>query len=202
MSVWRNRGGIGPMRWHLALGVAACAVSVAAPWLAAQRAARVESRSAALTDCLAAAIQAATRDGPADPEHVYARTCALALAGQVFAADLELRAESPAAGVLLANKHYLFRANPTAADPARRHASDAVPAHEVLAWPIDTASAGHAMFFAAEDAPRAYTRNLAYGHQGTGDREPAPGHGRRRAATEFDQNHAYRSIGDDRWICY
>ncbi|MCA3007991.1 MAG: hypothetical protein INH34_06465 [Phycisphaerales bacterium] len=202
MSEWRKRGGIGPMRWHLLAGIAACAASVGAPWLSATRSARVEDRCSELTTCLATSVQDAARHGEPDHDHVLARTVAFAGALGVFAADLEARPSSEAGWLLFANKHYLFRAAPIAPDPARRHAEDARPAYEVLAWPVDAQSAGHAMFYAAEDAPRSYTRNLARGYQGVGDRMAAPGHGRRRAATEFDQTHSYRSIGDDRWICY
>jgi hypothetical protein len=202
MSEWRNRGGIGPMRWHLLAGVAACAVSVATPWLAASRAARVEARSGDLTTCLAEVLQASARHGEPDCEHVFARTCALATARQVFANDLSPLPCDIAGSLLLANKHYLFRANPVVADPSQSHPADAVPAHEVLAWPIDAQSAGHAMFFAAEDAPRAYTRNLSHGHQGAGSRMPMPGHGRRRTGHQLDLSHTYRSVGDDRWICF
>jgi hypothetical protein len=202
MSNWRKRGGIGPMRWHLLAGLMVCGASVGAPWLAAVRAARVEARSSELTTCLAESVADAARHGGPDPDHVLARACALATSRSVFVADLEAQPAAEADSMLFANKHYLFRIATVAPDPARRHAADAQPAHEVLAWPIDAASAGHAMFFAAEDTPRAYTRNLANGHHGLGDRMPLPGHGRRRAATEFDRTYAYRSVGDDRWICY
>lgn len=202
MSDWRKRGGIGPMRWHLLAGLMACGASVGAPWLSATRAARVEGRSSELTTCLADAMVEAARHGAPDPDWLYARACALATSQQVFVADLEPHAAAPAGSMLFANKHYLFRVGPVAPDPAQRHLADTRPAYEVLAWPIDADSAGHAMFFAAEDAPRAYTRNLALGHQGLDERMPLPGHGRRRAATEFDRTYAYRSVGDDRWICY
>lgn len=190
------------MRWHLLAGLLACGASVGAPWLSATRAARVEARSSELTTCLAEAVVDAARHGAPDLELVFARAIALATSRQVFVADLEPQPAAVVDGLLFANKHYLFRVGPVAPDPAQRHPADAQPAYEVLAWPIDADSAGHAMFFAAEDAPRAYTRNLAYGHRGRDDRMPLPGHGRRRAATEFDRTYAYRSVGDDRWICY
>ena len=192
---------MGPIRWHLLAGTAAVVATIALPWLSANRTARVEARASDLLDVLLQSCQDASRHQPADAAHVYARTLALAAARGAMVADLE-RLDAEPSEVLLANKHYLFRIAPTPADPAQRHAPDAVPAMTGLAWPLDLASAGHAMFFAAEDASRAYTRNLAQAHHGQDRRRPPDGAGRRRPGSAFDLPYAYRSQGEDRWILH
>lgn len=58
------------------------------------------------------------------------------------------------------------------------------------------------MFYAPEDGPRAYTRNLAHGHVGFDDRRPGPETGRRRSISPFDTRLSYRSRGEERWILY
>jgi hypothetical protein len=192
---------MGPIRWHLLAGALAVAATIALPWLSANRTARVEDRASELLDALLQACQGAGRHESPDAEHAYARTVALAAARGVLVTDLE-RVDGTSTDVCLANKHYLFRIAPTPADPAQRHAADAVPALAGLAWPLDLASAGHAMFFAAEDASRAYTRNLAQAHHGRDRRQPPEGTGRRRPGSAFDLPYAYRSQGEDRWILY
>jgi hypothetical protein len=137
-----------------------------------------------------------------DAEIAYARLHALGAARGAFLADLQPPTTLDGAWLALANKHYAFRLAPIAQDPAARAAPDAAPGCEALAWPLSATGPGHAMFYAPEDGPRAYTRNLAHGHFGFDARRPAADTGRRRAASTFDTRLSYRSRGEDRWILH
>ena len=200
----RRGGWIDPATWYLLAGVVLIGATLWLPWYTAARTARVELRA----DRIAELLLTATRGLPAPPtaddlESVLARFFALANADGVFLADLE-RVAAPAPEVLLAlqNKHYAIQLALAPADPTATVGRDTVPALEVLAWPLGIAGPGHSVYYHAQDAPRAYTRNLGSGFHGWQERRPLPGAGQRRAVTTVDTPSYYRSANDERWIHY
>jgi hypothetical protein len=200
-----------PATWYLLGGLLLIGLTLWLPWLSAARSTRVELRA----DHLAAALLEAAAGLPAEPapgdvEHVLGRLFALAASRGIFAADLE-QVDLPGPGVVLCltNKHYAFQLAASPPDPSARVGRDAVPALEVLAWPRDGLGPGHAVFFHAQNAPRAYTRNLGNAIQGTGpwraqsrEGRPAPGSAQQRQGGLFDGRGSYRSSSEDRWILY
>jgi hypothetical protein len=195
-------GVVGPMAWHLGVGLALIGASLALPWWSAERTARAEMRASQIVDCLLEVGQQLGRDGPPDADVAAARLYALGAARGAFLADLQAAADADGAWLTMSNKHYAFRLAPIAVDPAARAAPDAATGIEALAWPLAAAGPGHAMFYAPEDGSRAYTRNLAHGHFGFDARRPGPETGRRRNASMFDTRLAYRSRSDERWILH
>lgn len=191
-----------PATWYTAIGVGLLGVSLWLPWASASRTARVEERADAIADALLQAARGDALSGDAAAlDRVLARFHALGEARAVFVADLE-RQEAPADTLLLlTNKHYAFQLAVSLL-PQQEHAGrDAVPALEVVAWPLSRVGPGHCAFFHPENAPRAYTRNLAAGYAGTGGRRPLPGRCHRDASSP-DSPSQYRSYDDERWLLY
>jgi hypothetical protein len=58
------------------------------------------------------------------------------------------------------------------------------------------------VFFYPENAPRAYTRNLAKAYSGLDDRRITPGGGHRRPAQTLELRASYRGLDDERWIVF
>ena len=198
-AAWRN-----PARWYLLVGIGLIVLSLWVPWLSAARTARVELRADRIAELLLRAAGGMPFPPLDDVEHVLARFFALASADGTFLADLE-RIEPPPAGVLLAltNKHYAFQLAESPPDPVSIVGRDTVPALEVLAWPLTTTGPAHSAYLHAENAPRAYTRNLGGSLVGLDSHRPAPGVGQRRATmVPFDTSESYRSVTDERWIVF
>lgn len=198
-AAWRN-----PANWYLLVGMALIALSLWVPWLAAARSARVEQRAERIAGLLLQAASNMPLPPLDDPEHVCSRFWALALADGVFVSDLE-RIDPAPPDVLLAftNKHYAFQLAASPPDPLAIVGKDTVPALEVLAWPLSITGPAHSAYLHAENAPRAYTRNLNGSLVGLTDRRPLPGVGQRRAAANpFDTGESYRSVTDERWILF
>lgn len=198
-SVWRN-----PARWYLLVGTGLIVLSLWMPWLAAARSARVEMRAERIAELLLRAAGGMPFPPLDDVEHVLGRFYALAGADGAFVTDLE-RIDPPPRDVLLAftNKHYAFQLAASPPDPVAIVGRDTVPALEVLAWPLSGAGPGHSAFLHAENAPRAYTRNLAGRLVGLEARRPAPGSGQRRTSgNAFDGGESYRSVSDERWLLF
>jgi hypothetical protein len=201
LQAWRN-----PATWYGLAGAALIAASLWTPWWSASRTARVESRADRIADLLLQAVPDGARLDAAGCDHVLARFFALADADGVFFADLE-RVEPPPEGTLLClvNKHYAFHlaVSPIPADVTAGR--DTTPSLEVLAWPLAVTSPGHSVYFYAEDAPRAYTRNLAKitsGFVALEKQRPLPGVGQRPFTGAADGARSYRGITEDRWILY
>jgi hypothetical protein len=195
-------GGLGPMGWHLGLGLALIAASLGLPWWSAERTARTESRAGQIVELLLEAGLEIGRDAAPDPDVVFARLLKLARARDAFFGDLETAAPVDDSWLVATNKHYAFRLAPIAKDPETRSAPDAVPGVAALAWPLAASGPAHGMFYAPEDGPRTYTRNLTINAFGFDDRRPAARAGHRRAANAIDTRLAYRSVDDERWILY
>ncbi len=202
MNSWRRSRLLNPASWYTAIGMALLGLSLWLPWASASRTARVEQRADQIADALLLAARGdAPLDDPAALDHVLARLHALAAARAVFVADLERQEPPPDALLLLTNKHYAFQLAVSPVPQNERVGRDTVPALEVVAWPLSRVGPGHCAFFHPENAPRAYTRNLAAGYAGTGRRRPAPGKCHRSAASS-DHPSSYRSDDDERWLLY
>jgi hypothetical protein len=201
---WRG-GWVDPATWYAIAGVGLIATSLWLPWATAARTARVEMRADRLSELLMRAGRTVPVDAtPADLEHVWGCFLALAQADGAFFADVE-RLEPPPDDTLLAftNKHYAFQLARSPVDPqAAANGSDGgeLPL-ETIAWPLHAAGPGHAVYFHADDAPRAYTRNLTSGYVGLRGSRPRPGDAH-RGNSLFDTPTSYRSAGDERWILY
>lgn len=206
MQNWRRRGIGTPAGWYTLLGLALLGASLWVPFGTARRTARLEQRADEIAALLLAAT--ATIPGPlddADVPHVLACFFALALRDEVHIGDLE-RVDPPLPGTLLTlqNKHYAFHlaVSPPAANATVGRGTE--PAYEAMAWPLEAIGPGHSAFFHADDAQRAYTRNLGAGNraplQGLGGERPTPGHSHRRPTTAIDTRWFYRSFDDERWI--
>lgn len=195
-------GGLGPMAWHLGLGAALIAASLGLPWWSAERTARAESRAGQIVELMLAAGHEVGRDGPPDPEVAFARMLMLAEARDAFVGDLEAAPPVDDAWLVATNKHYAFRLAPIPKDAEARGGADAIPGIAALAWPLAATGPAHGMFYAPEDGPRAYTRNLTLNAFGFADRRPSAQAGRRRAANALETRLAYRSIDDERWLLF
>src|SRR5436190_3151790 len=178
MAGWRRSRWFNPATWYTAIGIGLLAASLWMPWASALRTARIEERA----DQIAEALIHATRGAPppddaASLETLFARFLALAESRSLFVADLERHDPPEDALLLMTNKHYAFQlaASPPAEPERGRIGRDTVPALEVVAWPLSRVGAAHCAFFHPGNAPRAYSRNLAAGYAGTGNRRPAPG---------------------------
>jgi hypothetical protein len=196
---WRN-----PSAWYLAGGLALIAASLWLPWFTAARTARVEQRADRLAELLLCAAEALLVPPVAgDVEHVLARFLALAAADGAFLGDLE-RVEPPFPDSLLVltNKHYALQLAASPPPATATPGSDTVPALEVLAWPLSALGPGHSVFFHAENAPRAYTRNLSSRIVGLGNTRPQPGSAQPRETGTSRSALAYRSANDDRWVVF
>lgn len=203
MLEWRRASFGNPANWWIAGGLAMLVASVWVPFLTAERTARVEGRA----DQIAGLLLDATRGFPTaiaadELPIVLARFYALTLRDRVHVADLEVQAEPlPETLLTLRNKHYLFYVAESAPEPQAIASRDAGPAYEVMAWPITNLGPGHSVFFHADNAPRAYTRNLTAGYVGT-DTPPVPATSHRRSGTLFEVARSYRNGDDERWIVY
>lgn len=197
---WHN-----PVRWYLLGGTGLLGLSVWLPWFTAARTARVEMRAEHVGELLLEAVanQPLGLDAAA-VEHVWARFQALALAHDAFLGDLE-RVEPPLPDTLLTlrSKHYAFHLAATPPEAGAPVGRDTVPALEVMAWPLEVVGPAHSVYLYAENAPRAYTRNLASGYHGLDNDRPPPGVGQRRVTGNFfDRARSYRAASDERWILY
>lgn len=193
-----------PATWYLVLGLGVLSGTVWVPALSAQRTARIEHRAEEIVGHLLEA----TRQFPGgiqdeDAPVLLARFRALAARDQAFVADLEV-VEPPLPQTLLTlrNRHYVFHVAESGADARAVVSPGSRAALEVMAWPLDVGGAAHTVFFAPEDAPRAYTRNLNAGYAGLGSHRPIPARSHRRLGATVDLPHAYRDLRDERWIVY
>jgi hypothetical protein len=209
MEVSRRSRWCNPGAWFTALGLVLLASTVWVPFQAAERTARVERRAdqiaALLLEATARASGATLRAqwDPATVEIVLAYFHALALREGAFVNDLE-RLDQPLPDSLLTlqNKHYAFQIAVSPPAAKETPSEDAEPAYEVTAWPLSPVSPGHCVFFYPENAPRAYTRNLAKGYTGLGDQRITPGRGHRRPAQTLELRVSYRGLDDERWIFF
>jgi len=120
-----------------------------------------------------------------------------------FVNDLEVLDQAlPDSLLTLQNKHYAFQIAVSPPDPKDTPSADAEPAYEVTAWPLSAVGPGRSVFFYPENAPRAYTRNLAKGYTGLDDRRITPGCGHRRLAQTLELRVSYRGLDDERWIVF
>lgn len=204
MQNWRRTHFGNPATWFLLLGVAMLGATLWVPWFTAERTARIERRADAIAELLLAAAR--DFDGAideADAQIVHARFLRLALRDQLHTADLEVH-EPPLPGTVLTmvNKHYGFHlaVSPLEANVIAGRGTQ--PAREVMAWPLTSTGPGHCAFFHPDDAPRAYSRNLAAGYAGLGSRRPIPGRSHRRPHGLAEVTSYYRSFDDERWILY
>lgn len=179
------------------------AASVWVPFLTAERTARVEGRADRIAGLLLDALRGfPSAIGPDDLPVVMARFHALALRDAVHVTDLEvLPTPLPQTLLLLRNKHYLFYLAESVPDAQAIPSRDAIPNYEVLAWPLTGLGPGHSAFFHADNAPRAYTRNLTAGYEGTA-KPPTPATSHRRSGTSFEVARTYRNGDDERWIVF
>ena len=204
MEVSRRSRWCNPGAWFTALGLVLLASTVWVPFQSAERTARVERRA----DQIAALLLEATRRAsgvwdPATAEIVLAYFHALACRDRAFVNDLEVLDQPlPDSVVTLQNKHYAFQIAVSPPDQKEVPSADAEPAYEVTAWPLSTVGPGHSVYFYPENAPRAYTRNLAKGYTGLDDRRITPGRGHRRPAQTLELRVSYRGLDDERWIVY
>jgi hypothetical protein len=198
-AAWRN-----PARWYLLVGIGLIVLSLSVPWMSAARSARVELRADRIAELLLLAAGNMPFPPLDDPEHVWGRFFAFAAADGAFVAVVE-RVLPPPTGATLAftNKHYAFQLAASPPDPTSIVGRDTIPALEVLAWPLTNTGPAHSAYLYAENAPRAYTRNLHGSLVGMSTHRPAPGDGQRRAAANlFDSGESYRSVTDERWLLY
>lgn len=194
---------VNPANYYLLAGLVVLGLSVYVPVLTAERTARLEERA----DGIANALLTATLDmplgiEPADVPTVVARFYAIAARDGLFVADLE-PLDPPLEDTLLTlqSKHYVYHlaVSPPEVPSTQRKL---LPAYEVVAWPLSLLGPARSVFFVPDDAPRAYTRNLAVGYQGLQGKRPQPGHSHRRSGQMFDRQENYRSRDDERWILY
>jgi hypothetical protein len=204
MQVTRWAGLANPGAWLVLLGFALLLGSIYVPIQAAQRTARWETRAAAiLTTLLAASRGFPLGIEPADEPILRARFHALAARDQLDLADLQMLPE-PLAGTVLACTDGIFAYHLAGSppDPQAMVSPDAVPAYEAMAWPLREHGPVHSVFFSADNAPQAFTRNLAAGYHGLGEQRPRPGHGQRRNSGLFEVARSYRSSVDERWMLH
>ncbi|MFM1872108.1 MAG: hypothetical protein RL398_1530 [Planctomycetota bacterium] len=194
---WRN-----PVNYYLAVGLGLLVVSAFVPLWTGQRAARVEDRAAAVAAALAEAVgEFALPPTADDVPLLMGRFFAVAARDGAFVADLAMVAPLPETLLTLVGKHYVYHVAISPPEvPSTR--ADLVPGYEVAAWPIDTLGPGHAVFFLPDDAPRAYTRNLAAGYSGLGEARVVPGRSHARQSGGRGTAGSYRSRDDERWLEY
>jgi hypothetical protein len=205
MSEWRSSRFRNPLAWYTAIAAGMLAFSLWVPWLSATRTARVEGRA----DKVAAALMTAA-DGfelpleEPDLQSLLARFYRTATSSGVRAKDV-VRVEPAPSGSLmcLQNKHYAFLLSEAPVDPMSRIGKNTVGSLEVLAWPLSVVGPGHCGFFYAQDACRAYTRNLQRGYAGLkDDTRPLPGAGHRRPGIGSRRQSQYPGNDSERWILY
>jgi hypothetical protein len=204
MEVSRRSRWCNPGAWFTALGLVLLASTVWVPFQSAERTARVERRADQIADLLLEATSRASGVWDRDTtEIVLAYFHALALRDGAFVNDLEeLHQALPNSLLTLQNKHYAFQIAVSPPDPKETASADAEPAYEVTAWPLSAVGPGHSVFFYPENAPRAYTRNLAKSYSGLDDRRITPGRGHRRPAQTLELRSSYRGLDDERWIVF
>lgn len=192
------------MNWLLCGGGLLVALSLWLPWQTAARTARIEGRADQVAGLLLAAFCSVPPvDDRAVRELALARFWRLLAAAGVRVEDVQvIEPALPGTLLSLTSKHYAFQVawSPVPADAIV--ARDALPTREVLAWPLAAVGPGHAAFFYAEDAPRAYTRNLTAGYTGLGARRPPPGAAQRLGPASQTRWSSYRSRSDERWILH
>jgi len=209
MEVSRRSRWCNPGAWLTALGLVLLASTIWVPFQSAERTARVERRADQIAALLLEATSRASdanvgeRWDPATAEIVLAYFHALAMRDGAFVNDLEVLDQAmPDSLLTLQNKHYAFQIAVSPPDPKDTPSADAEPAYEVTAWPLSAVGPGRSVFFYPENAPRAYTRNLAKGYTGLDDRRITPGRGHRRLAQTLELRISYRGLDDERWIVF
>lgn len=194
-------GALNPANWYLTLGLGLLGASLWLPWWTAQRTARIERRADQICQLLLeAASDLLVPIDDTTVEFVFARLQAGTEAEGVQVADLERQEPLPGALLTLRNKHFLFGLFPAEPEPNQRIGAGSVPALEVYAWPASRLGPGHSAFFAAEDAPRAFTRNLARDYHGA-KVAPARSSGQRPVRGQ-DLGGSYRGLDDERWLLH
>lgn len=203
MSSWRPSSFRNPATWYLLLGIGLLGMSLWVPWFTAERTARIERRADAIAEAMVEAEREFAGAAAPDPDVLHARFVRLALRDGLHLLDLEMRTP-PLPGTLLTleSKHYAFHlaASPAAANVLVGRGT--VPAFEAMAWPLSATGPGHCAFFHPDDAPRAYSRNLAASYTGLGDRRPTPGQSHRRPHGLLEITSYYRGFDDERWILF
>ncbi|MFK7740959.1 MAG: hypothetical protein AB8H80_11610 [Planctomycetota bacterium] len=213
MTEWRRTRFRNPAGWLVFVGVLLLAFSLWVPWLSASRTARTERRADRLAEVLLDATQGF--EPPFDGfalEAILARFFLLAEQRGVRSKDIVRAAAEAAAAdggaedagwLLLQNKHYAFRLGPSPASVRETPSREAVPAMEVLAWPLRRAGPGHATFFYPENARRAFTRNLRNGYAGLApESSPAAAAGHRRTGFTGHRQAIYPGNDNERWLTY
>ncbi len=196
-----------PATWFLLAGLGLLVATIYLTVRTAQRTARTEERGDRLAELLLDVGQAIA---PIDwqsgwqRQHLLARLLTTALARDVFVQDLELDPARSQDEFVCRNKHYtiVLRPSPHTDSHTTTAAGTGVgdDALEAMAWPNETSSPGHAVFFYPGDAEAAYSRNLQYAYA---DRDvearPLPGRAHRRDdATRRLWD--YRGFDDERWL--
>lgn len=202
MQQWRHPRLANPANWFLLLGLCLLGLSLWIPWFTATRTARVEMRADQIAELLLEATHGLDcRLDAAGLDVVQARFAALCAAQGVFTADLEpVEPRWPDTLLSLANKHYAFQLANSPPPPRALASRDAIPALEVVAWPLTATGPGHSAFFHPDNAPRAYTRNKAASYEGAA-RRPLPGQCHRPGEGSVS-GQFYRSVVDERWLHY
>jgi hypothetical protein len=181
-------------------GLALLGFMLAVPAATARRVARIEMRAEETARLLlAAALQLEPLDLTAPesaPKLAAGLRAACAAAGQPDSALPDLAAAPGRGRVLFETKHYLFLLGRV---PNEAPVAEPAPL-EVIAWPLDELSSGHAAFtFPADGAP-AYSRNLVANYAGLRN-APEPGRTRPRAPPAPHRGQmTYRGFDDERWI--
>lgn len=205
MNEWRRSRFGNPAAWFAVLGAGLLAFSLWLPWLGASRTTRVEKRADGLAEALLEAARGFVSPlDEAERQAVMARFIREAACRGERVKDLE-RAEIPGDGIALCliNKHYAFQLAESPPQPKQRPGVKTIPAWEVIAWPLGSVGPGHSAFFYAENASRAYSRNLRSSYAGfASKRFPLPGAGHRRPGEAGKRPWQYPGNDNGRWIIY
>lgn len=204
MQVTRWAGLHNPGAWLVLLGFALLLGSVYVPVRAARRTADWESRATAILATLLEASRGFPWGiEPADEPVLRARFHALAWRDGLPVADWQLQPQAlPGTVLVFTDGIYAYHLASSPPDPQAMVSPAAVPAYEAMAWPLTADGPVQSVFFAADNAPQAFTRNLAAGYFGLGEQRPRPGHGQRRGTGLFEVARSYRSSVDERWILH
>ncbi|MBL8752792.1 MAG: hypothetical protein JNK15_05780, partial [Planctomycetes bacterium] len=177
-SWWAN-----PSTWYGLFGVLLIAATLWLPWASAARSVRIEGRAARIAELMLATVQPLPLpQTAAELDHLQARLDLVLHADGVFVGDLVQQPDPPPGVVAwFANKHYAFQIAVSPPDARETPGRGSEPAYEVLAWPLEPTGPAHSAWLFAENAPKAYTRNLAADYHGFGSERPLPGAAQRLA---------------------
>ena len=205
MNQWRRSRFGNPAAWYTAIGSSMLALSLAIPWLSASRTTRVEERADGIAEALLSASEGLqTPFSEVDLQCLLARFYMVASSHGLWTSDIEREADAPDGALLcLRNKHYAFQVSESPIDANARAGQDCTGSVEILAWPLSTVGPGHCVFFYAQDASRAYSRNLRKSYAGLdGSNQPTPGAAHRRPGLGSLRRSQYAGNDNERWVIY